>query len=87
MFFFDTCNAVAACDTEIYDFLIISCIYTITKGILASKNMPNRCVYAFSTRAYFDLTFCNNLDSEKVHKDEIFGRQDILQFFSGESKN
>ena len=42
---------------EIYDFLIISCIPTITKGILASKNMLNRCVvYAFSTHTYFAVT-------------------------------
>ena len=39
--------------------------------------------YAFSIRAYFDFTSGNNLDIEKVHEDEIFGRQNILQFFSG----
>ena len=40
-------------------------------------------------RAYFDVTSGNfaNLDSEKVHEDEIFGQEDILQFFSGESKD
>ena len=27
-----------------------------------------------------------NFNSEKVHEDDIFVRQDILQFFSGESK-
>ena len=37
----------------------------------------------FSIRAYFDVTSGNNLDSEKVHEDEIFGWQNILQFFSG----
>ena len=28
-----------------------------------------------------------NFNSKKVYEDEIFGRQDILQFFSGESKD
>ena len=28
----------------------------------------------FSTHDYFDVTSGNNLDSEKVHEDEIFGR-------------
>ena len=28
-----------------------------------------------------------NFNSEKVHEDDIFARQDILQFFSGESKD
>ena len=27
-----------------------------------------------------------NFNSKKVYEDEIFGRQDILQFFSGEFK-
>ena len=44
-------------------------------------------VYAFSTRAYFDVTSGNNLDSENVNEDEIFEQQDILQLFSGESKD
>ena len=40
-------------------------------------------------RAYFDITSANfaKLDSEKVHEDQIFSQQDILQFFSGESKD
>ena len=28
-----------------------------------------------------------NFNSKKVNEDEIFGRQDILQFFSGEFKD
>ena len=28
-----------------------------------------------------------HFNSKKVYEDEIFGRQDILQFFSGESKD
>ena len=28
-----------------------------------------------------------NFNSKKVYEDQIFGRQDILQFFSGESKD
>ena len=31
------------------------------------------------------FTSGKNLDSEKVHEDEMFEQQDILQFFSGES--
>ena len=32
------------CNREIYDSLVIkSCIFMITKGILVSNNMPNRC--------------------------------------------
>ena len=35
----------------------------------------------------YDITSVN-FNSEKVHEDDIFGRQDILlQFFSGESKD
>ena len=40
-----------------------------------------------STRAYFDVTSDDNLDSEKVHEDEISSQENILQFFSGESKD
>ena len=29
----------------------------------------------------------SNLTAKKVHKDEIFGRQDILHFFSGDSND
>ena len=73
----------SVCNREIYYFLIISCISTITKRIPNSKNMPNRwVVYSFSIRAYFDVTSGNKVDSEKVHEDEIFGRQNVLQFFS-----
>ena len=34
----------------------------------------------------YDITSIN-FNSEKVHEDDIFVRQDILQFFSGESKD
>ena len=34
----------------------------------------------------YDITSVN-FNSEKVHEDDIFVRQDILQFFSGESKD
>ena len=50
--------------------------------------MSNRwLVYAFFTRAYFDVNFGNNLDSKKVHEVEMFEQKDILQFFSRESKD
>ena len=32
---------------------------------------------------YIDVTSVN-FNSKKIYEDEIFGRQDILQFFSGE---
>ena len=38
------------------------------------------------TDSRYDITSVN-FDSEKVHEDDIFVRQDILQFFSGESKD
>ena len=38
------------------------------------------------TDSRYDITFIN-FNSEKVHEDDIFVRQDILQFFSGESKD
>ena len=34
----------------------------------------------------FDVTSVN-FNSEKIHEDDIFVRQDILQFSSGESKD
>ena len=37
------------------------------------------------TDSRFDVTSVN-FNSKKVYEDEIFGRQDILEFFSGESK-
>ena len=45
--------------------------------------------FSYQKRAYFDVTSGNfaNFDSEKVQKREIFGQQDILQFFSRESKD
>ena len=57
-------------------------MWTITKGSLASKNMPNICVlHALSIRASFDVTSSNNFDAQKVQEDEIFKRQDVT-FFS-----
>ena len=38
------------------------------------------------TDSRYDITSVN-LNSKKVYEDQIFGRQDILQFFSGESKD
>ena len=37
------------------------------------------------TDSRYDITSVN-FNSKKVHEDDIFVRQDILQFFSGESK-
>ena len=76
----------SVCNRKLYVFLVISCTRTNTKGILASKNMPNRCIlYALSTRAYYDVTSSNNFDCEKVHED-IF-EHDVLHFLSEESKD
>ena len=38
------------------------------------------------TDSRYDITFVN-FNSEKVHEDDIFVLQDILQFFSEESKD
>ena len=38
------------------------------------------------TDSHYDITFVN-FNSEKVHEDDIFVLQDILQFFSEESKD
>ena len=41
--------------------------------------------FYFNSSSIFSHIFL--LNSEKVHEDDIFGRQDILQFFSGESND
>ena len=33
-------------------------------------------MHAFTTRAYFDVTSGNNLDSEKIHEDEMFEQEE-----------
>ena len=76
------------CNRELYVFLVISCTRTNTKGILASKSMPNGCIlYALSTRAYYNVTSGNNFDCEQCHEDDIFKQQDVLHFFSEKSKD
>ena len=45
------------------------------------------CLYEnLFTDSLVDITSVN-FNSKKVYEDELFGRQDILQFFSGESKD
>ena len=62
-------------------------MWTITKGSLASKNMPNICVlHALSIRVSFDVTSGNNFDAQKVQEDDIFEWQDVLRFLSEGSK-
>ena len=39
-----------------------------------------------STDSRYDVTSVN-FNSKKVHEDDIFVRQDILQFFTGESND
>ena len=46
-------------------------------------------IVSYQKRTNVDVTSGNfvNFDSEKIHEDEIFGRQDLLQFFSEDSKH
>ena len=41
--------------------------------------------WSYETDFWFDVTSVN-FNSQKLHKDNIFERQDILQFFSQGSK-
>ena len=50
----------------------------VTSGISLHENL--------FTDSRFDVTSVN-FNSEKVHEDDIFVRQDILQLFSEESKD
>ena len=50
----------------------------INQGICLYENL--------FTDTLVDVTSVN-FNSKKVYEDEIFGRQDILQFFSGEFKD
>ena len=48
---------------------------------------PGICLYEnLITDSWVDITSVN-FNSKKDYEDEIFGRQDILQFSSGESKD
>ena len=52
-----------------------------------SDVIPGICKEVFMDRdSRYNITSVN-FNSEKVHEDDIFVRQDILQFFSGESKD
>ena len=43
--------------------------------------------WSYETVSWFDVTSVNfNFNSQKVHEDKIFERQDILQFLSHGSK-
>ena len=42
--------------------------------------------WSYETNSWVDVTSVN-VKSEKIHKDKMFGRQDILQFFSELSKD
>ena len=42
--------------------------------------------WSYETDSWVDITFVT-FKSKKVHEDKIFGRQDILQFFSEVSKD
>ena len=47
----------------------------------------NRNSWSYETDSWFDVTSDNfNFNSQKVHEDEVFQRQDILQFLSQGSK-
>ena len=57
--------------------------------ILSRKTFSVANIVSFQKRAYYEITSCYfvDFDSEKVHEDEIFERQDVLHFFSEESKD
>ena len=38
--------------------------------------------WSYESDSWFDVTSVNNFNSQKVHEDKIFERQDILQFLS-----
>ena len=42
--------------------------------------------WSYETDSWVDVTSVN-FNSKKVHEDEVFDRQDILQFFSDLSKD
>ena len=54
--------------------------------VIGSDVNPGICLYENGLDSQIDVTSIN-LNSKKVYEDEIFGRQNILQFFSGESKD
>ena len=45
-----------------------------------------RLILIYETDSWFDVTSVNYFNSQKVHEDKIFERQDILQFLSQGSK-
>ena len=48
---------------------------------------PGICLYEnLFTDSWVDVTSVN-FNSKKVYEDEMFGRQDIVQYFSGEFKD
>ena len=52
-----------------------------------SNVYPGTCLYEnLFTDSWVDVTSVN-FNSKNVNEDEMFGRQDILQFFSGEFKD
>ena len=50
----------------------------VIAGISLYENLFTDCRYVIASV---------NFNSEKVHEDDIFVRQDVLHFFSGESKD
>ena len=61
-------------------------LLNLTKWHQSDVN-PGICLYEnLFTDSWVDVISVN-FNSKKVHEDDIFVRQDILQFFSGESKD
>ena len=74
---FDPCETPQriGCWFEIARFILH--IWILQKNCLYKNLFPDSCV---------DVTSVN-FNSKNVYEDEIFSQQDILQFFSGESKD
>ena len=62
--------------------VIVSGSFFDNWGVPITRNL----VLPGLTDSWVDITSVN-FNSKKVYEDEIFGRQDILQSFSGESKD
>ena len=65
--------------------MLSSCIFSLLKLTEVTSNRESLHENLF-TDSRFDVTSVN-FNSEKVHEDDIFVRQVILQFFSEESKD
>ena len=69
---------------SVYFHQIIPIRFRLERGIFS---IPiTACFHDYNTDSLVDVTSVN-FNSKKVHEDEVFNRQDILQFFSDISKD